>query len=82
MPKATSCLVAASLQPRLAAGLAGLVLRQFKNLGRGLDKLEYRLKGRLVSGSFGGYDFDQRGELDPARLIRDGRPAKPPSEQF
>ncbi len=72
----------ALVEVKATAGLAGLVLRQFKNLGRGLDKLEYRLQGRLVSGSFGAYDFDQRGELDPARLIRDGRPAKPPSEQF
>ena len=64
------------------AGIAGLVMRQFKNLGKGLDKLEYRLKGRLVTGNFGGYDFDQKGELDPAKLFRDGRPAKAPSEQF
>ena len=64
------------------AGIAGLVMRQSKNLGKGLDKLEYRLKGRLVTGNFGGYDFDQKGELDPAKLFRDGRPAKAPSEQF
>ena len=51
-------------------------------MGKGVDKLEYRLKGRLVTGNFGGYDFDQKGELDPARLLRDGRPARPASEQF
>ena len=67
---------------KATAGIAGLVMRQFKNLGKGLDKLEYRLKGRLVTGNFGGYDFDQKGELDPAKLFRDGRPAKAPSEQF
>lgn len=72
----------ALVEVKATAGIAGLVMRQFKNLGKGLDKLEYRLKGRLVSGNFGGYDFDQKGELDPAKLLRDGRPAKAPSEQF
>ena len=72
----------ALVEVKATAGIAGLVMRQFKNLGKGLDKLEYRLKGRLVTGNFGGYDFDQKGELDPAKLFRDGRPAKAPSEQF
>ncbi|WP_374246872.1 LEA type 2 family protein [Zoogloea sp.] len=72
----------ALVEVKATAGLAGLAMRQFKNLGKGVDKLEYRLKGQLVTGNFGGYDFDQKGELDPARLLRDGRPARPASEQF
>lgn len=64
-------------------GLAAF-LRQFKALGKGHEKIAYRLQGRLVTGSFGGIDFDQQGELALPRGAGEGGsgPSRAPSEQF
>lgn len=43
-------------------GLASF-LRQFKAFGKGREKVEYRIKGRLVTGNFGGINFDQTGDV-------------------
>lgn len=43
-------------------GLASF-LRQFKAFSKGREKVEYRIKGRLVTGNFGGINFDQTGEV-------------------
>ena len=64
-------------------GLAGF-LRQFKELMKGRDTLEYRIKGRLVTGNFGGIDFDQTGDVGMPK--GPGEPAggsrTPPTEKF
>lgn len=44
-------------------GLKGL-LRQFGALLKGRDKLDYRIRGRLLITDLGGFDFDKSGELD------------------
>ena len=43
-------------------GLGGL-LRQLKAF-KGREKVDYRISGRLVTGNFGGIDFDQTGEVE------------------
>lgn len=79
--------------PRLGDGLVEVIattglaslLRQFKELARGHEKAEYRLRGRLVTGNFGGFDFDRTGEVNlPRGFGEPGRreAAPPPSERF
>ena len=64
------------------AGLAGL-LRQFKGLAKGGEKLNYRLKGRLVTGSHGDLDFDKSGEVDALKALREpGSGQRPQVEKF
>lgn len=64
-------------------GLASF-LSQFRHLGKTPGAIPYRLKGRLVTGGhFGDLDFDQRGEMDAAKLLKGGgRSGRPPAEQF
>jgi len=73
----------ATLDVTATTGLAGF-LRQFKELMKGRDTLEYRIKGRLVTGNFGGIDFDQTGEVGMPK--GQGEPAggsrTPPTEKF
>lgn len=73
----------ATMEVTATTGLASF-LRQLKALRKGRDKVEYRIKGRLVTGNFGGINFDQSGEVGLPRGL--GDPAdggeKPASEQF
>ncbi len=60
-------------------GLGGL-LRQLKAF-KGREKVDYRISGRLVTGNFGGIDFDQTGEVElPKGLGEAG--GKSPAEKF
>ncbi len=80
------------LIPRLGEGLVEVtattslprLLRQFRELSKMRDKVEYRLRGRLVTGSFGGFDFDQTGEVGvPKGFGETGRrDSAPPTERF
>ena len=60
----------------------GSFLRQFKELAKGRDKMEYRLKGRLVTGNLGGFDFDRSGDVCALKGLGEPAGRKPPSEQF
>lgn len=51
-------------------GLGG-ILRQLNAFRDGRDKVDYRLRGRLVTGNFGGIDFDQQGEVALPRGLSD-----------
>lgn len=64
-------------------GLASL-LRQFRELGKLRDKVEYRLRGRLVTGNFGGFDFDETGEVGMPKGVGGAgrRETAPPTERF
>ncbi len=78
--------------PRLGDGIVEVTattglssfLRQFKALRKGHEKVEYRIKGRLVTGNFGGINFDQTGEVGLPKGL--GEPVdggqKPGSEKF
>jgi LEA14-like dessication related protein len=82
----------ATVIPRLGDGIVevtattGLAsfLKQFKAFGKGREKVEYRIKGRLVTGNFGGINFDQTGEVGLPKGL--GEPAdgghRPGSEKF
>ena len=63
-------------------GLGGL-LRQFKAF-KGREKVDYRISGRLVTGNFGGIDFDQTGEVELPKGLGDaaGAGGKSPAEKF
>ncbi len=83
----------ATLDVTVSTGLNGW-LRQLGELGKGRDKADYRVRGRLVTGSLGGFDFDRRGQLDLGRLLgrfggrldngpgKGSDPSLPPSERF
>ena len=72
----------ALLEVTATTGLAGL-WRQLKGLGKGRDKLDYRLKGRLVTGTYGDLDFDKSGEVDALKALGEpGGGQKPPAEKF
>lgn len=83
----------ASMDVTVATGLNGW-LRLLGEVGKGSDKADYRIRGRLVTGNLGGFDFDRHGQVDLARLLgrlgeglgkggagKDGA-ARPPSERF
>lgn len=61
-------------------GLGGL-LRQFKAL-KGREKVDYRISGRLVTGNFGGIDFDHTGEVELPKGLGEAGGAKGPAEKF
>ena len=61
-------------------GLGGL-LRQFKAF-KGREKVDYRISGRLVTGNFGGIDFDQTGEVELPKGLGEAGGAKGPAEKF
>ncbi len=61
-------------------GLGGL-LRQLKAF-KGRDKVDYRISGRLVTGSFGGIDFDQTGEVELPKGLGEAGGGKGPAEKF
>lgn len=72
----------ALVEVKATTGLVSF-LSQFGKLGKTPGAIPYRLKGRLVTGGrFGDLDFDRRGEMDPAKLLKGGRAATPPAEQF
>lgn len=83
----------ATMEVTVSTGLNAW-LKQFGELGKGRDKADYRVRGRLVTGSLGGFDFDRRGQLDLGRLLgrfggrldngpgKGSEPALPPSERF
>lgn len=64
------------------------LLRQFSELGRGRDKVDYRIRGRLVTGNLGGFDFDKSGEVAFPKILggsgpkSEPAPDKGPSETF
>lgn len=80
------------LIPRLGEGLVEVtattslprLLRQFRELSKMRDKVEYRLRGRLVTGNFGGFDFDQTGEVGVPKGFGEAgrRESAPPTERF
>lgn len=85
-PVVVPALGEAQVEVNATAGLSGL-LRQFKALGKGRETFEYRLKGRLVTGAYGDFDFDRHGELDAMKALRDGvggpgGGTRAPSEKF
>jgi LEA14-like dessication related protein len=52
-----------------AVSSLGSLLRQFDELGKGgREAIDYRIKGRLVTGSFGSLPFEHRGEVRLPRL--------------
>ena len=61
-------------------GLGGL-LRQLKAF-KGREKVDYRISGRLVTGNFGGIDFDQTGEVELPKGLGEAGGAKGPAEKF
>lgn len=73
----------AMVEVTATTGLGGL-LRQLKAFGKGREKVDYRISGRLVTGSFGGIDFDQTGEVELPKGLGDaaGGGGKSPSEKF
>ncbi|MCK6395895.1 LEA type 2 family protein [Zoogloea sp.] len=78
--------------PRLGEGIVEVtattslprLLRQFRELAKMRDKVEYRLRGRLVTGNFGGFDFDQTGEVGLPKGFGEAgrRESAPPTERF
>jgi LEA14-like dessication related protein len=53
----------ALLEVTAVSGFTG-ILRQINEASRGSrDAMSYRIKGRLVTGSFGGINFDESGKL-------------------
>lgn len=71
----------AMVEVTATTGLGGL-LRQLKALGKGRDKVDYRISGRLVTGSFGGIDFDQTGEVELPKGLAEAAGGKGPVEKF
>ena len=61
-------------------GLGGL-LRQLKAF-KGREKVDYRISGRLVTGNFGGIDFDQTGEVELPKGLGEAGGGKGPVEKF
>ena len=61
-------------------GLGGL-LRQLKAF-KGREKVDYRISGRLVTGNFGGIDFDQTGEVELPKGLGEAGGGKSPTEKF
>ena len=59
----------------------GGLLRQFKAF-KGREKVDYRISGRLVTGSFGGIDFDQTGEVELPKGLGEAGGGKGPAEKF
>lgn len=70
----------AMVEVTATTGLGGL-LRQLKAL-KGREKVEYRISGRLVTGNFGGIDFDQTGEVELPKGLGEAGGAKGPAEKF
>ena len=64
-------------------GLASL-MRQFRELAKGRDRADYRVRGRLVTGNFGGFDFDETGEVGMPKGFGESprREPAPPVEKF
>jgi len=64
-------------------GLASL-MRQFRELAKGRDRVDYRVRGRLVTGNFGGFDFDETGQVGMPKGFGEvpRREQVPPVEQF
>ena len=52
------------------------LLRQFGELGRGRDRVDYRIRGRLVTGNLGGFDFDRNGEVAFPKIFGGGNGSK------
>ncbi|RTL35344.1 MAG: hypothetical protein EKK49_07530 [Rhodocyclaceae bacterium] len=78
----------AVLEVTATTGLDKL-LRQFGELGRGRDRVDYRIRGRLVTGNLGGFDFDKSGEVAFPKILggsngpkTEPTPDKGPSESF
>lgn len=59
----------------------GGLLRQLKAF-KGREKVDYRISGRLVTGSFGGIDFDQTGEVELPKGLGEAGGGKGPAEKF
>ncbi|MDD3329382.1 MAG: LEA type 2 family protein [Zoogloea sp.] len=72
----------AMVEVTATTGLGGL-LRQLKAF-KGREKVDYRISGRLVTGNFGGIDFDQTGEVELPKGLGDaaGTGGKGPAEKF
>lgn len=64
-------------------GLASL-MRQFRELAKGRDRVDYRVRGRLVTSNFGGFDFDETGEVGMPKGFGESprREPVPPVEKF
>jgi LEA14-like dessication related protein len=60
----------AVLDVTAVTGFAGLI-RQIQGLSRGnIDAIAYRIKGRLVTGSSYGMNFDERGKLEMPKPVQ------------
>ncbi len=70
----------AMVEVTATTGLGGL-LRQLKAF-KGREKVDYRISGRLVTGNFGGIDFDQTGEVELPKGLGEAGGAKSPAEKF
>lgn len=70
----------AMVEVTATTGLGGL-LRQLKAF-KGREKVDYRISGRLVTGNFGGIDFDQTGEVELPKGLGEAGGAKGPAEKF
>ena len=70
----------AMVEVTATTGLGGL-LRQFKAF-KGREKVDYRISGRLVTGNFGGIDFDQTGEVELPKGLGEAGGGKGPVEKF
>lgn len=44
--------------------------------------MDYRISGRLVTGNFGGIDFDQTGEVELPKGLGEAGGGKSPAEKF
>ncbi|WP_298601038.1 LEA type 2 family protein [Zoogloea sp.] len=70
----------AMVEVTATTGLGGL-LRQLKAF-KGREKVDYRISGRLVTGNFGGIDFDQTGEVELPKGLGEAGGGKSPAEKF
>jgi LEA14-like dessication related protein len=70
----------AMVEVTATTGLGGL-LRQLKAF-KGREKVDYRISGRLVTGNFGGIDFDQTGEVELPKGLGEAGGGKGPAEKF
>ena len=70
----------AMVEVTATTGLGGL-LRQLKAF-KGREKVDYRISGRLVTGNFGGIDFDQTGEVELPKGLGEAGGGKGPVEKF
>ena len=79
-PSLLTLVAGALLYVTATTGLGGL-LRQFKAF-KGREKVDYRISGRLVTGNFGGIDFDQTAEVELPKGLGEAGGAKGPAEKF